>query len=90
MFSGAGRPLKRMTEPDVRWRARAACIGEPPDLFFPDRGSNATQAKAICRRCPVRLACLDYANTNVIHHGIWGGLDPVSRRAIRRQMRRSA
>ena len=35
------------------------------------------------RQCPVRQPCLDYAITNRITHGIWGGLTERERRALR-------
>ena len=34
------------------------------------------------RACPVRQPCLDYAVTNRIVHGVWGGLTERERRAL--------
>lgn len=31
-------------------------------------------AKDICRGCPVRLDCLEFAVSNGISYGLWGGL----------------
>lgn len=47
----------------MSWRHRAACIGQPIALFFQDRGRNdqTLKARALCRDCPVRLDCLDFA-----------------------------
>ncbi|MGW4639100.1 WhiB family transcriptional regulator [Sphaerisporangium sp. NPDC004334] len=72
--------------PAVSWLRRAACRGEDPELFFPisAKGPGYAQherAKAVCRRCPVRNACLDYAVRTGQEHGIWGGTDPDERRA---------
>ncbi|WP_405149903.1 WhiB family transcriptional regulator [Sphaerisporangium sp. NBC_01403] len=72
--------------PAVSWLRRAACRGEDPELFFPisAKGPGHMQherAKAVCRRCPVRTPCLDYAVTSREEHGIWGGTDPDERRA---------
>ena len=63
------------------WRDRAACIGEPVDLFFPDSrhgGSYTTAARVIghlCRPCPVRAECLadDELTSRSRRCGIRGG-----------------
>ncbi len=67
----------------ARWRDLAACRGADLDLFFPERGESADSARRICAACPVRQPCLDYAITNRIVHGIWGGLTERERRALR-------
>lgn len=76
------------TEP---WLEHAACRGMDADLWFPDHGGNPTHdtanAKAVCHTCPVRAACLDYAQRENIHHGIWGGYTVQERRQLRRQRR---
>jgi WhiB family redox-sensing transcriptional regulator len=71
--------------PAIAWLVRAACRGEDPELFFPisAKGPGHAQherAKSICRRCPVRTPCLDYAMRRREEHGIWGGTDPEERR----------
>ena len=58
----------------ARWRELAAC---------PGRGESAGPARQVCAACPVRQPCLDYAITNRIVHGIWGGLTERERRALR-------
>jgi len=74
----------------TRWMERAACEGFDPDVFFPTSGRGLdADAKAICRQCPVRLQCLDYAVTNRFDHGIWGGLNMHERRRVRRQRERN-
>ena len=59
------------------WAERAACLAEPPDLFFPIGVSgppeHVARAKAVCLRCPVREQCLAYA-LETSQQGIWGGL----------------
>ena len=52
-------------------------------MFFPERGESAGPARRVCAACPVREPCLDYAITNRISHGIWGGLTERERRALR-------
>ena len=67
----------------ARWRELAACRGTDLNLFFPERGESAGPARRVCAACPVREPCLDYAVTNRISHGIWGGLTERERRALR-------
>ena len=67
----------------ARWREQAACRGTDLDLFFPSRGESAEPARQVCARCPVRQPCLDYAISNAITHGIWGGLVERERRVLR-------
>jgi WhiB family redox-sensing transcriptional regulator len=61
----------------ARWRELAACHGADLNLFF------AEPARQVCAACPVRQPCLDYAITNRIAYGIWGGLTERERRALR-------
>jgi len=67
----------------ARWRELAACRGTDLEVFFPGRGETAGPARQVCAACPVRQPCLDYAITNRIVHGIWGGLTERERRALR-------
>jgi WhiB family redox-sensing transcriptional regulator len=78
------------------WRERALCRGEDPELFFPignpDSGPAAIQtdeAKAVCRRCPVRAQCLAWAVAADTVEGIWGGTTEEERRAMRRHRART-
>ena len=66
----------------ARWRELAACRGTDLEVFFPGRGESAGPARQVCAACPVRQPCLDYAITNRIVHGIWGGLTERERRAL--------
>ena len=52
-------------------------------MFFPGRGESAEPARQVCAACPVRQPCLDYAITNRIAYGVWGGLTERERRALR-------
>ena len=74
------------------WRQRAACRDSDPDLFFPigDTGpavEHAEAAKAVCRQCPVRVDCLEYALISNQEAGVWGGATEEERRQLRRQRR---
>jgi WhiB family redox-sensing transcriptional regulator len=73
---------------DESWRAEALCTQvDVGDLFFPDKGNStdAHAAKAICARCPVKAACLEYALEHDERFGIWGGLSVKQRRALHHQ-----
>ena len=67
------------------WMQHGACVGEDPDLFFPERGTSTATAKAICAGCEVRVTCLCYALSEGIKHGIWGGTSERERRKMRRR-----
>jgi WhiB family redox-sensing transcriptional regulator len=71
---------------DEAWMSQAACDGVDASLFFPERGENNDNsgAKAVCRECPVREDCLEYALANGIRYGIWGGTSEGERKRIRR------
>lgn len=70
--------------PGQAWRARAACKGMDPDVWFDD---NPTHAKTICAGCPVRDDCLDFAQTNFVRDGVYGGYTEAERRKLRRRKR---
>jgi WhiB family transcriptional regulator, redox-sensing transcriptional regulator len=74
----------------MNWTDDAACRDYDTELFFPVGTSGpalrqAERAKAICRRCPVRAACLAWALGHPLEaeFGIWGGQDEDERRALR-------
>ena len=66
----------------ARWRQQAACHGTDLNLFYPERGESAGPARQVCARCPVRQPCLEYALSNRITYGIWGGLTERERRPL--------
>lgn len=59
------------------------CLEVDPDLFFPELGESPEPAKRLCRGCPVRLQCLDYALRHRERHGVWGGTTEYERRGMR-------
>lgn len=64
--------------PDVQnrdWMLNASCREHDPETFFPDPGDRRGQVVAhnICRDCPVRDACGQYAQELGVSHGMWGG-----------------
>ncbi|MEU6305566.1 WhiB family transcriptional regulator [Streptomyces chartreusis] len=76
----------------MEWRERASCQAEDPDLFFPVGNSasgptliQTDEAKAVCRRCPVREQCLAWALDAGPMDGIWGGTTEQERQAMTRR-----
>ena len=65
------------------WMDDAKCSEVDPDLFFPEKGGSTRLAKQLCSSCPVVDVCLEYANTNRINEGIWGGKSPKERWGMR-------
>jgi WhiB family transcriptional regulator, redox-sensing transcriptional regulator len=69
---------------DVRWMERAACRGQPVELFFPPPGPTSARVRALCSSCAVREECLDYATADEELAGIWAGTSERERRRLRR------
>jgi hypothetical protein len=68
------------------WRHHAACadVYVDPELFFATGPKADDQAaKAICRSCPVREQCLEWA-LDALPDGVAGGCTEDERRALRR------
>jgi WhiB family redox-sensing transcriptional regulator len=78
----------------IGWRDAALCQGDLASYFFPphhferkpEKDRREAVARALCARCPVRQACLDYALAVREPHGIWGGLNELQRRRLLRRM----
>jgi WhiB family transcriptional regulator, redox-sensing transcriptional regulator len=72
------------------WQLRAACRGPQSAVFFPpavferkdEKIDREARAKDICRTCPVKEPCLEYAVRIREPHGIWGGLNESERRNL--------
>lgn len=72
---------------DDRWRLDAACLGGDTDLFVSTgKGEVPIGAYRVCRTCPVRRDCLDYALSlpEADDEGVWGGTSKRARSLIRR------
>lgn len=65
------------------WIAKAACAGEPTDLFFPEDDVATELARSICGGCNVRAECINYAVEIPSLDGIWGGLTCDERTRLR-------
>jgi len=46
---------------------------EDPDLFFAESPADVEVAKALCRGCPIRIACFAGAVERREPWGVWGG-----------------
>lgn len=72
----------------IAWDA-AACRGAPTESFFPiDTGQRVEElaralSDAYCRACPIMVECKEWALRHE-SEGIWAGLTPRARRAIRK------
>lgn len=71
------------------WQIRARCRGMPTNIFYPSGDETRTvrlkredAAKKLCRSCPVRSPCLQYAIETREPHGIWGATTPDERRRL--------
>lgn len=87
---------------DEDWRKRAACLpwrlkarGIAPRVFFPasfvspEGKAEAELAKSVCADfCTVRAECLRHAFDSGCGDGVFGGLDPDERRAVKRRAAR--
>ena len=66
------------------WMDDALCATTDPEAFNLAKGGSSARAKAICAMCDVRAECLEYALTNGLGSGVYGGLLPVERRRLKR------
>lgn len=77
----------------MTWQQQAACApcNRPEGMteqewtaqWFPGRGHNATAAKTICFRCPVKADCLQAAlEAPYGEPGVWGGMSEKQRRGL--------
>lgn len=71
--------------PPGEWRKAARCRKAPLSVFFPTRGDDVGQAKAICRGCPVLTDCHAYAMNYPDLHGVWAGLSERERKERRKR-----
>ena len=79
-------------DPDsiTAWMADGNCRLHPPATFFPSDGVGVDRARKICKDCPVKSTCLEFALEERIDHGVWGGCSERERRRILKQRRLDA
>jgi len=63
-----------MEQVDMTWMNEAACKGSPISMFFLTRGEDPRPAQQMCKGCPVRVDCIEYALATECYEGIFGGL----------------
>lgn len=68
------------------WAEQALCRGRDPEAFFGRNLTEARDAIRTCERCQVKQECLDYAVSEGIEIGVWGGLTERQRRAYARKL----
>ena len=74
---------------DWDWQLSAACRGMDVETFYHPAGERwhqknerITQAKRICRRCPVISQCATWALRTREPYEVWGGLSETERADI--------
>jgi WhiB family redox-sensing transcriptional regulator len=75
---------------NLTWRAKGACRGLDPVIFYPVSEDDAVEAKRVCGMCSVNDICLEYALVNRERDGVWGGATEKERRRMLRQRRKTA
>jgi WhiB family redox-sensing transcriptional regulator len=80
--------------PAPDWRDVAACRqpGLSPEVFFVDRRGHSPEdpwatARDVCAWCPSVEPCLIYALDNDLRDGMFGGLTPDERSAVKARQR---
>ncbi len=74
---------------DNDWMHDGICRDYPPATFFPSDGVGVDIARKLCATCPVKQPCLEYALTERIDHGVWGGCSERERRRILKRRRQA-
>lgn len=69
---------------DEDWYSQALCPETDPDAFYPEKGGSTADAKKVCRGCPVKDQCLQWALDTDESYGVWGGLSGRERRRLKR------
>jgi len=62
----------------------ASCRGCDAGEFFPSDGVGVERARSVCSQCSVRVRCLEFALTNRLDHGVWGGTSERERQRLLR------
>ena len=85
--------IQKVFDKDKAWDTQANCLDVYPEVFFPEGDASeiregSLEAKRVCIQCIAKLACYEYARRNNINDGVWGGLNELQRRAIRKSKMR--
>jgi WhiB family redox-sensing transcriptional regulator len=73
--------------------SQGSCVDLDPAFWFPEEAGKEARgyeiiAKGICNECPIQAKCLELALDSGEKWGIWGGLMPHERFALRRREKR--
>lgn len=63
------------------------CASNDPEIWFTETKRGIEAAKSVCRQCPIRTPCGQYAIANG-EYGVWGGLSDDDRAKLRGGTRR--
>jgi WhiB family redox-sensing transcriptional regulator len=76
--------IRLSSRDNMSWMEHGACQNRDDDakIFFPEPGNNASQAKRMCTKCPVRLKCLEWSLVTRQMYGVWGGVAEKKRRQM--------
>ena len=86
--------MLRDSGPSSRW-GHAKCLSidiTTDDIFFSDDEVDQFEATEFCngtvdgRKCPIRDQCLGFALNNNIEYGVYGGMTPLGRKAVRKKL----
>ena len=66
-------PFDRVLAQALRRSLEVPCLTVDPELFFAESPQDVELAKAMCRGCRARLACLAGALDRREPWGVWGG-----------------
>ena len=77
---GPDDPLPSPDEPDVTWKVLSSAAVSK--IFYPGNRS-PEPAFRLCRACPVRVPCLQWAIDNDDQHGIQGGVTSAERKELK-------
>lgn len=83
--------------PDFSEFGPTPCSQTDPEIFFSEEPlagmklnrpvyANERAAKEVCKECPYKLRCLEYALKNPELTGIWGGTTEMDRSILKRRI----
>jgi len=90
-MSPQSTPFLRAVMGEPGTEEKPACASVDPELFFPNYGQQGggefaeARAKAVCRGCPLRNGCLEFALHTGDQFAIMGGFTPAERESLRRR-----
>lgn len=66
----------------LKWMDAGLCLDHPAHLWTSGKQRDISAARAVCAACPARNTCLNYAITEGIEHGVWGGFTADERKTL--------